>query len=383
MQFLIVIVISKTGGLNEIGTYGLITSIVIPITIFFLFDANNAVLAEKNLNQNLSRFIGNVIFNSLLAIPFILLFSFIFGVPVIYSIGFFLFRVSINIKEILFSYYQRLEEYKYLSINQLVMAFLVSLVFIIIYHLGYKSLTVFYACSAAVIFSYIIDYYLIKSVLKKNISFLKFDFIFMKSRFKSGFNLGSNALISSLKINAPKYFIQFTSQNLALIGVITVYTQIITGLSVLNLIYSRLNLGKVGNILVNKKMKSKKNLYKIISNNYFLIIAFALLLVSLESLLIGFFFGIDYTNNLNLFKTLLLIKLVTFPLVIFKVLSIGMDIEHKITQATVISSIILLVTVLFLDKLNYFLLFYLAVDILMMIYIFKTVDKSITTFFKS
>lgn len=383
MQFLMVFIISSKGGLKEIGLYGLISSIVIPVTSFFLFDGINAVLAEEDLNNNFSKFIGTIVFNSIIATPIIIILSILFDIPVHYTFGFFLFRTVINIKEIIYSYYQRQSAYKYLSFTQLIMAVIVIIVFAVIYYFGFKNLNVFYLCTIAVILTYSVDIYILKVLLDNKIKFLKIDFTFMRQRFKSGVNLGTNSIVTALKVNTPKYFIQLTTQNIELIGVITVYMQIITGLSVINLIYCRLNLGKVGNLLRDKFKTAKQKIYKIILNNYILITVFSLGLLVFIGFAINLVFGNEYINDLNIFRLMLMIKLVAFPLVIFKVICIRLKIEYILTRFTIITFLLLMALIFFTNELLYFMIFYLSIEFTMMILIFYITNKRLTSFFKS
>ena len=370
-QFIMILMISKYGGLEAIGVYGLISSIVMPITTFFLFDIFSSVIAEKNLEENISKYFGNYFLNTMISITPVIATSMLFNVSIKQALGFFLFRVSINLKEIIYSYYQRKNRFQLISYNQIGIMIVSSIVFSLIYITSISNDTAFYLCAFVVFLSTILDYNRIG--IKKIIII---EFSFFKDRFKSSFVLGLNAIISSIKINAPKYFIQFSTQNLELLGIITVYQQLNTGLSVLNLIYCRLNLGKVGNLINDEPKHWRKKIYQIIIGNYALIIFFGAILLLVDKFVINLIFGNDYINNLNLFKILVLITAVTFPLFILKIISINKNIESKLTQATILSTAVLLILIFFTDiDLYLFLKVYLFIDVIMIVYVFLKIKN--------
>ncbi|WP_397364204.1 hypothetical protein [Olleya sp. R77988] len=378
MQFVIVYLISKEGGLKEIGIYGLVSSIVVPITTFFLFDVNSSILADDDIENNTSLYIGNAIINSVLAIPIVLILGYLFQLNLIIVLGFFFFKTALNFKQIFYSYYQRKECFDFLSGNQIIVFLLVSLSFVL-YLKGYYDLKIFYISGTLVTLTLLIDFYLLKKKLNQHSSFIRIDFNFFKLKFKSGFNLGLNALVSSLKLNAPRYFAKFILKNIELVGVITVYTQIITGLSVLNLIYSRLNLGKVGNLLSSKVNGYKSKTYKIIIGNYLLITFFGAILILFDKQIIGYFFGEEYLDQIFVFRLLLVLKAITFPLVILKIIAINKQNEFYLTKATLITSLSLIGSIFFINQLTLFMIFYLIIEILMMVFIFRKTHYSLNS----
>lgn len=378
MQFIIVYLISDKGGLIEIGIYGLVSSIVVPITTFFLFDVNSSILADDDIENNTSKYLGNALLNSLLAIPIVLILALLFDLNFIIVIGFFFFKTTLNLKQIFYSYYQRKECFDYLSGNQIIIFILVALSFIL-YLKGYYGLNIFYISGGLVAMTFLIDVYLLNKKLNNKNRFIKFDLNFFKLKFKSGFNLGLNALVTSLKLNSPRYFAKFILKNIELVGVITVYTQIITGLSVLNLIYSRLNLGRVGNLLSKKVKGYQSKVYKIILGNYILISVFGAILILFDKQIIGYIFGPEYLDLILVFRLLLIVKAITFPLVILKIIAINKQNEFFLTKATIITSLSLIASIFFINELTLFMVFYLIIEILMMLFIFKKTQSSLKT----
>ena len=378
MQFIIVYIISKEGGLKELGVYGLVSSIVVPITTFFLFDVNSSILADDDIENNTSLYLGNALLNSLLAIPIVLILAFLFDLNFIIVIGFFFFKTSLNFKQIFYSYYQRKECFDYLSGNQIIIFILVSLSFVL-YLKGFYGLNIFYISGGLVAITFLIDFFILNKKLNNKNKFVRINLNFFKLKFKSGFNLGLNALVSSLKLNAPRYFAKFILKNIEIVGVITVYTQIITGLSVLNLIYSRLNLGRVGNLLSNKVKGYQSKVYKIILDNYILITVFGTILILFDKQIIGYVFGPEYLEQILVFRLLLIVKAITFPLVILKIIAINKQNEFFLTKATIITSLSLIASIFFIKELTLFMIFYLVIEILMMIFIFRKTQNSLKT----
>lgn len=306
-QWLIVMILAKIGTPINVGKYMLAVSISTPIITFFSMNLRT-VLASDVKDKNIFKeyFVLRII-TSVASLLIIFLYS-IFIEPntqtSIVIILLTIFKLSEGFSDLVFGFFQKKEQMKYIGQSQIIKTIVFSIVLITSYGLFENlSLTLFLLIISSVILLFVYDFNIYKKLSNESLKNNKIDKHKIYQLAHLALPLSFVALIATLIPNIPRYFIKgyLTEYDLGVFSAIT-YIAIIGGAFI----------GAIGQVAIPRiaKYYSQKEfniLYKFIGK-----LMFIGLVVGFLIFLIIYFFGFQillllYNDEYAKYSNILLI----------------------------------------------------------------------------
>lgn len=206
-SWLILLYLIHFGTKEDIGFWGLLQAIALPIHLFFTFKLRVIQLVNNNFYSQNTFFFTRV-FLGILSLLFTWLYA-IFFIDNKYLYPIFFLALSYSfaiIREYYISIYQLSNNNYYFFITSSISAFLSFMVFIITYYLKNDIYYAIIGFSIAKIFVLILDFYFHKS--KEYLDFKKLNINQIFSLCKNGFSLGITVVMTVLMISIPQILIE-------------------------------------------------------------------------------------------------------------------------------------------------------------------------------
>jgi O-antigen/teichoic acid export membrane protein len=209
-QYLILIFIIKYFGILDTGVYGYALAITNPLFTFFYFQLRILqvvnVKDETKFFEYLQARISSLLlaYVSIFIMGRIFLDDYTFNVVIAVST----FKIIDGVFDIIYGYYQKKERLDYISISNFIRATIMMVSFVAVATLTQNLLMSIYSVSISYLF--ILIFYEVVFFKKRN-EVSKFKLLTLSKLFGilySGFSLGIVAVLFTLTLNIPKYFIE-------------------------------------------------------------------------------------------------------------------------------------------------------------------------------
>jgi len=352
LQFFLIFLILKTEGVDALGNYGLITSIINPIQQLFKLGVPKLISTSESSKTRQSYYTIGTIFSFSFLILGVLI-SFLFrDNKYFYLINLIIiYKALTSFRDVNHSVYIRQELFKNFFVSGFIFNVLIMLSFFITYKLSNSLESAFCSLVLILIIPNIIDFRFNSSNF--NITTLS------KKSIKTCVRLSISDVIFSIKSNMPKYLLA-KYFNTFYVGVYTAIFQAVSFIEIANQSIIKYNYSKLTNIFYVSQHEFFKEI-KIIYKQIFILIVLALLInIIVGKELIDLFLD----PVLKEFHWLLLLLIVSrFFTMLNSIPKTTFILMKKINFNTKITFVLSLITFLILLKVESFMFFVIILTV--------------------
>lgn len=346
-QFVIMMLISKVGGIEHIGLYGVITAFVSPIQMFFYLDVGKLLISDRDNLIPIEAYHTFILWTSLAIICFsIIVISIIYRDLSIILLGlsFTFYRAFTNYKEFLFSMFQKIGKVAWMGKLMAIQAFFESVTFLLCFIATRNMVFSFFMLALVNCTVYLLfERRLFLKVSNMYAFGFDWDFQYQKKLFHKSFPLGLSLFLNSFKLNIPRYFLEFMMKDRASLGLFTVFSQCVLAIGYINTAAGKSSLSHLSTLFYDDFIKFKKFLVRICLSSMLSVFIVIIAVFFVGDFLIKVFFGEHFLSGIFILYGLLITRVFIFPTTYLKTAQILLKQYSEQLSITIVSSVVVIV----------------------------------------